>query len=101
MERDPQDGRSWYFLGYSLHAAGDLAAAVPAHRKAAEFADRRAGALYNLACALSLRGEVPDALDALAAAVDAGFRDKSLLVSDEELAGLRASPRFAEIAARL
>ena len=45
---------AWFRLGYSLHALGRLDAAITAHRKAAEFANIRPVALYNLGCAHAL-----------------------------------------------
>jgi hypothetical protein len=56
---------------------------------------------YNLACVLAKAGSRRKALDALEAAVDAGFRDVALMRADEDLASLRDEPRFRAVLARL
>ena len=37
VKADPDNSRGWHFLGYSLHAAGNLTDALPCHLMAAEF----------------------------------------------------------------
>ncbi|MGQ0551825.1 MAG: FG-GAP-like repeat-containing protein [Planctomycetota bacterium] len=91
------DGPAWYQLGYSLHALGRHAEALPAHERAATFPAFAAGGGYNAACALALLGRREEALARLAAAVRAGFGDRNLLASDTDLDSLRADPRFATL----
>jgi len=98
---DPANGFAWLRLGYSLSAAKQFEESVAASTKAAEFPDVRARALYNIACARALQGRSSEALDALARAVDAGFRQKWALEGDEDLASIRATPRFREILAKI
>ncbi len=57
VQQDEQDGRSWFMLGYCLHADGKLAAAIVAHQRAATFPRAKPTALYNLACAHALMGD--------------------------------------------
>ena len=52
---------------------------------------------YNLACALSRKGESAAALEELEKAVELGFADPQTVVSDEDLAPLRTSARFAAV----
>lgn len=54
---------------------------------------------YNLACLLARTGRTTEALDALEAAVKDGFGPRNVLESDDDLAPLRAEPRFASILA--
>ena len=56
---------------------------------------------YNLACSLALVGRGDQALDALEAAVNAGYDDAAYLVADEDLASLREEPRFEALLRRL
>jgi Flp pilus assembly protein TadD len=56
---------------------------------------------YNLACSLSLCGHAAEALDELERAVALGYRDGEHLARDEDLAALRAQPRFRELLAKL
>jgi transcriptional regulator GlxA family with amidase domain len=100
-EADPQNGVAWYRLGTSLAQAKQLEEAIAPLTKAAEFPERRSGALYNLACAQARLGRSSEALDALARAVEAGFREKWYLEHDDDLASIRELPRFREILAKL
>lgn len=100
-DADPANGFAWFRLGSSLQSAGKFDEAVAASTRAMEFPDVRARALYNIACARALQGRPAEALDALARAVDAGFRQKWALEGDEDLASIRATPRFKEILSKI
>ena len=54
-------------------------------------------AWYDLACALSVAGKKPEALDALQHAVEEGFRDYEVMASDRDLDQVRVDPRFDTI----
>jgi cytochrome c-type biogenesis protein CcmH/NrfG len=56
---------------------------------------------YNLACSHALCGEAEPALAALEAAVRLGYDDAAHLDEDDDLASLRAEPRFQALVARL
>lgn len=58
-------------------------------------------AWYNLACSLSLTGQVNDAFQALEKAVALGYADAEWLQEDEDFAPIRSDPRFGRILARL
>lgn len=97
---------AWQLLGYCLHVSGKLDEAIEAHKRAASFtgsgdAEFRRLGLYNLGCAYSLKKEPDQAFEYLHQAVDAGFRDSSLLAEDADLESLRADPRFAEVVDRV
>jgi len=100
-ERDPKDGFAWYRLGRSLQAAGQLEASLPASTRAAEFADVRSDALYNIACVYALQGKTNDAIGQIEKAVAAGFNAKWLLKGDPDLASIRADARFQKIMAAM
>jgi transcriptional regulator GlxA family with amidase domain len=59
-----------------------------------------AGAWYGLACALARSGRNPEALDALEKAVAAGAGPRNQIEEDDDLATLRADPRFSTILSR-
>lgn len=69
--------------------------AVEACRRLIALAPGEPGPHYNLACALARLGKTPDALAALEMAVLKGFGDPDHMRQDEDLATLRAEPRFA------
>ncbi len=74
--------------------------AVQAFRRQAALPGQEASGRYNEACALAVAGRTEAALDALEAAVGAGFADAERLRDDPDLASLRHEPRFAAVAAR-
>lgn len=98
---DPQDGFAWYRLGFCLQAAGQYAAAIDAARHAAEFADVRPDALFNIACAYAVQGQTDDAIRTLEQAVASGFKSKWALRGDSDLASIRSDPRFQKIVAAM
>lgn len=57
----------------------------------------RAHALYNMACAYALSGKREASLDALKAAIEAGFYDWQLMEKDEDLASVRGEPRWKDL----
>lgn len=53
--------------------------------------------LYNLACAYSLGGKHEEALEALDASVNAGFKDADHMERDSDLEPIRNMPRYQKI----
>jgi dienelactone hydrolase len=79
----------------------DYARLVPVLTVAVRVRPDAPSAQYNLACALARTGSPGAALDALARAVDAGFRDRGLIERDPDLRSLRKRKEFAEIVSRI
>jgi tetratricopeptide (TPR) repeat protein len=50
--------------------------------------------VYNFACSLSLCGRLDEAFSELKKAIDLGYHESSHMLSDPDLANLRADPRF-------
>jgi tetratricopeptide (TPR) repeat protein len=94
VAQDPADGLAWYGLGLARHQLGDLDGAIEADRKAAEFTAMRSDALYNLACAYGLKGELDPASDALDRAIAAGFLDYDLMKTDSDIEIIRKANRI-------
>jgi tetratricopeptide (TPR) repeat protein len=61
----------------------------------------RGVAYYNLACAYARVGQKDKAIEALSRAVDEGFADRAGMEKDEDLAPLRADPRFQQLLSRI
>jgi predicted Zn-dependent protease len=101
VARDAADAGAWYGLGEIDLKAGRAAEAADDFRRAAAKPELRATATYALACALARGGRRAEALDALEAAVSAGAGPKGALEADDDLAPLRAEPRFAAILASM
>lgn len=96
VDQDANIGIAWQQLGYCLHMAGDLDAAIPVHKKAATFDQFKAVSLYNLGCAYALKKDADKAFDYLNQAAAAGFDRVSLVEEDSDLDSLRDDPRFAK-----
>ena len=90
---------------------GDLFTQKGCHRRAlqvdlrlARLCPRNAEVMYNLACSHAQLQHTADALAALRRAVNLGFDDLDHLISDPDLASIRAHPGFhrlvTEIAGR-
>jgi len=57
--------------------------------------------IYNLACCYGQLREADLAVKCLVMAVRAGFRDYNLLKSDEDFAGIRATPEFIKLLSKV
>ena len=88
----------------ALQAEGDKQWRVCGERFA-ELGRRRpanaADSDYNAACCFTRAGDATQAFAQLAAAVDAGFKDRAWLEKDGDLAPLHGDPRWAKLLARL
>ena len=100
VKEAPDDGRSWFLLGYALHANGQLDEAIKIHRKASEFPPTRPVALYNLSCAFALKGDPETALRHLEESLDAGFTCTRPISEDTDFVSLVDASKFKELAAR-
>lgn len=101
LTSNDDDAVTWMSLGRLLHQSGRHAEAATAFGEAAKGVTLRAAARYNQACAWALAGEKDKAVDAVAAAIDAGFREKSSLERDPDLESIRADARFRRLVGSL
>ena len=95
------NGLAWFQLGYSLHMCKKMDEAIKAHTKAAEFAEFKATALYNLGCAYSIKKDATRSLSYLHKALDAGFRDFRQFGIDSDLDHVKKADGYSEIKDRL
>lgn len=92
------DGEVWFGLGNAHLRLGQCEPAIAAFGRAHELGYEPRAALYNTACALAVAGRSDAALDALQAAMDAGFvATPEHITTDENLDSIRSHPRFAWI----
>lgn len=94
VKLDPDNGWAHGRLGYLLVGAQRYEEAKPHFQRQFELGDSAPTALYNMACAQALSGNVPVAIEYLAAAVRNGFADNELMVKDADLATVRHDPQF-------
>ncbi|WP_432708018.1 TPR end-of-group domain-containing protein [Pedobacter sp.] len=91
-------------LSDSLYNAKQFTLATPYYGIVAEISDfksKKAGAYYNMACCLSLQGKTDSAMLILNKAIDAGYNNKSNIISDSDLKLLHSNPTWAELVERV
>lgn len=97
VEENKNNGRAWFFLGYSLHMAGRLEEAIAADKQASRFENYRCTAQYNWACALALQGKPDEAIQKLSDAIDSGFVSDEDIAEDADLKSITSHSRFEEL----
>lgn len=101
VKTHPDDAVAWMRLGLSQAHLHRSEAAQKSLQKAVSLGADGPTDFYNVACGFALAGEAEQAIGWLERAVAAGFRNKALLSSDEDLQSLRGSERFQKILAAL
>lgn len=91
-----------------LKALADLYTRVGRHKdglrldlRLGELCPRESLVWYNLGCSFALVERKGDALEALARAVELGYRDGDWMQKDEDLASLRDDPGFQRLLASI
>ena len=99
LERESsQDGDDWAKVGVRMVMLRDFDRSFIALHKAVEYlADRGENAMYNLACAYSLKGDREAGIKWLEKSVNAGFDGNDNLKYDPDLNNLRSDARFPRI----
>jgi tetratricopeptide (TPR) repeat protein len=101
IHRNPDVGRAWYDLGWSLHFSRRHEEARGAFEKQLELGYRTDIATYNIACTFAMEGRTDEALTWLERAVDTGRVTAHQLLGDEDLESLRDDERFETLLERL
>lgn len=80
-----------------LNQKGDLAGAVREARLSVQLGPTMPETYYDLACYLSLAGELDQAMESLATSLDMEPRFKEMAKNDSDLKALRTRPEFQEL----
>ena len=88
-------------LGCLYTEMGRYQDGLRADREMVRMEPRSPTAWYNLACSLARTAQPAAAFDALEKAVALGYDDAEWMREDDDLASLRADPRYARILAQL
>jgi beta-lactamase regulating signal transducer with metallopeptidase domain len=94
VECNPSDAHLWFDLGFTNRALGSYDRSIQAYQRALDLGHRPAVAMYNMACAYSMKNDTEAAFEWLRKSLVAGFSFKELLTNDRDLENLRADPRF-------
>ena len=98
---DPDDANAWLGLVEPLVETGDGKGAMAAAKKATGYEATRGEAWYATACLYARSGQRTEALDAVERAASSGFKAWWALEQDDDLASVRADPRFQAVVARM
>jgi tetratricopeptide (TPR) repeat protein len=99
LEREgSHEGEEWAKVGSRLLMLRDLDRAVTALKRAATLLDYEgSSAMYNLACAYSLKGDRDLGIEWLEKSVNSGFDSPNKLRNDPDINNLRGDSRFSRI----
>jgi tetratricopeptide (TPR) repeat protein len=101
LANEPRKAEAWFFLGLSLHSQQRYRDAIQAYIVADSLEYAPARTRYNMACSYSLLNENGEAIHAIARAMNAGFRQLQLLLTDTDLDNIRNEPAFQELVMQL
>lgn len=91
------DGDDWHSVGVDLLRLRKLDESIVAFENAIKLDGKTSTALYNMACALSLKGDTRAAADSLQRAVQNGFDNVEKLKNDPDLRNVRSEVNVAEL----
>jgi Flp pilus assembly protein TadD len=94
VERNPQSTEAWLGLGWCLKRLGRLDEAMDALRRGLESVPEEAILHYNLACYLSLTGDIPTAVEHLTRAISLDGRYRELTEAEKDFDPIRHDPLF-------
>jgi len=94
LDMNPHDTRALYVGANQMCAVGDKDKGLELAERALGQDDKEPVVLYNVACFYSIQGDLEQAMELLARAVELGWGDRAWLETDSDLDPLRADPRF-------
>jgi len=101
VRRDPNYVDALQILGDHYTQRGRISEGLKVDERLAKLEPRNPVVFYNLACSYSLAGDVEQAADALAKALQLGYHDFEWLAKDPDLKRLRSDAAFDELKARI
>jgi hypothetical protein len=101
VKTHPDDATAYLRLGLSQAHLKRVSEAEANLQKAVALGADSPADFYNVACGYALAGQKEKALDWLERAVAAGFQDRRLMASDEDLESLRGLDRFQKLVEKL
>lgn len=84
----------WFDVGLDLLRLRQLDQAINAFERSIETGEKSATAMYNIACAYSLKGDVRSGMQWLDKAIEHGFSSDEKFENDPDIALLRKQPGF-------
>jgi beta-lactamase regulating signal transducer with metallopeptidase domain/tetratricopeptide (TPR) repeat protein len=84
----------WHDVGLDLLRLRQFDQAINAFQNAINKGEKTGTAMYNLACAYSLKGDVRSGMEWLDKAIENGFSGEEKMMNDPDIANLRKQPGF-------
>lgn len=91
------DGDEWFEAGFDLLRLRKLDESIAAFEKAIEAKENVSTAMFNIACAYSLKRDAGNGLAWLDKAIEQGFSSEGKLDHDPDIAFLRQQPGFSAL----
>jgi TolB-like protein len=98
---NPGDSRALQFVALMGFAQGDRTEALEWGERAVAADPNGSSTLYNISCLYALAGNADRSLDLLERVIDIGYSRPEWLRNDPDFAGIRDTPRFAELVGRM
>ncbi len=95
--RNESDGNAWFSAGFDLLRLRQLDQSIDAFQQAISHGSKTSTAMYNLACAYSLRGDTATGMHWLQKSVEQGFDSTDKLDNDPDIARLRSDADFKQV----
>ena len=92
------DDDPWYDVGLDLLRLRQLDQSIHAFQQAVARGEKTGAAMYNIACAYSLKHDAGDGMAWLRKSIENGYSDVEHMKQDSDLAFLRGQKGFAELA---
>jgi tetratricopeptide (TPR) repeat protein len=92
-----KDGDEWFDVGLDLLRLRKLDESIDAFQHSAAAGEKVSAAMYNIACAYSLKQDAGNGMAWLRKAIENGYSDDSNLRKDSDIAWLRKQPGFEEL----
>ena len=100
VDRNPNSGRGWFNLGYSLHYSGQHRESIDAFNRALDLEFRPSLQMYNIACAYARLDNADQAIRWLERAGEAGMSIASSMDDDDDFDSIRSDARFKDLEER-
>lgn len=92
-----KDGDDWYDVGLDLLRLRKINESIDAFNRSIAAGNKTGAAMYNIACAYSLAGDVRNGMAALDKSIEQGYSDDDKFANDPDIALLRKQPGFAAL----
>ncbi|HJQ39059.1 MAG TPA: M56 family metallopeptidase [Thermoanaerobaculia bacterium] len=100
LKHKDKDRSDWFEVGLDLLRLRRLDESIDAFQRSIDAHEKESTAMYNIACAYSLKGDTASAMAWINKAVDAGFGGDDKLANDPDLANVRQQRGFDELRQR-